>query len=61
MPAIDLSELPKPNVIETLDYEVILAETKAFITGLYPAEMQAAVTAAMTLESEPLNIMLPRT
>ncbi|EHL6538956.1 baseplate J/gp47 family protein [Escherichia coli] len=57
MPAIDLSELPKPNVIETLDYEVILAETKAFITGLYPAEMQAAVTAAMTLESEPLNII----
>lgn len=28
MPTIDLSQLPQPAIIESLDYEVILAQTK---------------------------------
>ena len=38
---IDLSQLPEPAVVETLDYEVILAERKAYLIGLWPAAEQA--------------------
>ena len=44
--------LPKPAIVETLDFEAILAEIVARIVALYPA---AATTIA--LESEPLNIL----
>ncbi|EWC40203.1 baseplate assembly protein [Stutzerimonas stutzeri] len=56
--AIDLSRLPSPNVIESLDYEQILAERKAYLLSLYPEAEQAAVAAALELESEPLNKLL---
>lgn len=52
---IDLSQLPAPDVIETLDYEAILAERKAALVALYPADQQAAITAVLELESEPLT------
>lgn len=57
MATIDLSELPPPEVIATLDYEVILSEVKARMISAYPEEKQSAVAAAMELESEPLNVM----
>lgn len=57
MATIDLSELPQPEVIATLDYEVILAEVKALMVSYYPDEQQAAIAAAIELESEPLNII----
>lgn len=57
MATIDLSELPPPEVIETLDYEVILDEVKELIISSYPEEQQSAIAAAMELESEPLNII----
>ncbi|MEQ5540503.1 baseplate assembly protein [Escherichia coli] len=57
MATIDLSELPPPEVIATLDYEVILSEVKEAIVSAYPEEKQSAIAAAMELESEPLNVI----
>lgn len=55
---IDLSQLPLPNIIETLDYEAILAERKACLVGLYPADEQATVSAQLELESDPRTKLL---
>jgi phage-related baseplate assembly protein len=55
---IDLSRLESPDVVETIDYETILAARKARLVSLYPADQQAEVAAALALESEPMNILL---
>ncbi len=55
---IDLSRLPAPDIVETIDYETLLAERKAKLVSLYPVDQQADVAAALTLESEPMNIHL---
>ncbi|WOD12785.1 baseplate J/gp47 family protein [Pseudomonas sp. NyZ704] len=55
---IDLSQLPPPNVVESLDYEQILAERKAYAISLWPAGQQAEVAATLALESEPLTKLL---
>lgn len=55
---IDLSLLPAPAVIEPLDYETILAERKARLIALTPAEDQAAMAATLALESEPIVKLL---
>ncbi|HDG7841762.1 TPA: baseplate J/gp47 family protein [Klebsiella quasipneumoniae] len=57
MPTIDLSQLPQPTIIEELDFEEILIEVKAVMVAAYPADQQAAVIAALSLESEPLNVL----
>ncbi|HHT0026150.1 baseplate assembly protein [Klebsiella michiganensis] len=57
MPTIDLSQLPQPTIIEELDFEEILIEVKAVMVAAYPVDQQTAVIAALTLESEPLNII----
>lgn len=57
MPTIDLSQLPQPTIIEELDFEEILIEVKAVMVAAYPAVQQAAVIAALALESEPLNVL----
>lgn len=57
MPTIDLSQLPSPTIIEALDFETILADVKAVMVAAFPEDQQSAVAAAMTLESEPLNII----
>lgn len=54
---IDLSQLPSPDVVETVDFETILAERKAYIVSLYPDAEQEAIAALIELESEPLNIL----
>ncbi|MFC0669467.1 baseplate J/gp47 family protein [Azotobacter chroococcum] len=56
--AIDLSQIPAPKVVETLDFEQILAERKATLVGYYPADEQAAVAAQLELESDPRTKML---
>ena len=56
--AIDLSQLPAPDVIETIDYETLLAERKLRLVSLYPADEQADVAARLELESEPLTKLL---
>ncbi|MBR8055664.1 baseplate assembly protein [Burkholderia vietnamiensis] len=55
---IDLSRLSSPDIVETIDFETLLAERKAALVALYPADKQAEVAAALALESEPMNIHL---
>ncbi|EML7114834.1 baseplate assembly protein [Klebsiella variicola] len=57
MPTIDLSQLPQPTIIEALDFEIVLTEVKAVMVAAFPEDQQTAVAAALTLESEPLNII----
>lgn len=57
MPTIDLSQLPSPQIIEELDFETILIDVKAVMVAAFPAEQQASVIAALSLESEPLNVI----
>lgn len=56
--AIDLSQVPAPDVVETIDFEQILAERKARLISYYPEDEQAAVTAQLELESDPRAKML---
>ncbi|MGK6329136.1 baseplate J/gp47 family protein [Erwinia sp. DT-104] len=58
MATIDLSQLPAPDVVETLDYETLLNERKATLISLYPAEQQDAVARTLALESEPVVKLL---
>ena len=56
--AIDLSQLPTPEVVEQIDYEQILAERKAYAVSLWPLEEQTEIAARLALESEPLTKLL---
>ncbi|PKQ80786.1 baseplate assembly protein [Aeromonas sobria] len=58
MSTITLSQLPQPDVLEILDYEAILAERKAYLVSLYPADQQASIAATLALESEPITKLL---
>ncbi|WP_213672798.1 baseplate assembly protein [Serratia marcescens] len=57
MPTIDLSQLPSPEIIEELDFESILIDVKAVMVAAFPDDQQASVAAALSLESEPLNVI----
>lgn len=50
---IDLSQLPPPDVIETLDYDALLTDALARMTALMPE-----VSDALALESEPLRKLI---
>lgn len=56
--AIDLSQLPPPQIVEQIDFELILAERKAYMISLWPAEEQAEIAARLDMESEPLTKLL---
>ncbi|WP_285354636.1 baseplate J/gp47 family protein [Pseudomonas sp. lyk4-R2A-10] len=56
--AIDLGQLPAPQVVEQIDYEQILAERKAHAISLWPIEEQAEIAARLDMESEPLTKLL---
>ncbi|ROM60414.1 baseplate assembly protein [Pseudomonas rhodesiae] len=56
--AIDLSQLPAPQIVEQIDYELILAERKAYMISLWPIEEQAEISARLEMESEPLTKLL---
>lgn len=56
--AIDLSQLPAPQIVEQIDLELILAERKAYMISLWPVEEQAMIAARLKLESEPLTKLL---
>ncbi|HHQ4530122.1 TPA: phage tail tape measure protein [Aeromonas hydrophila] len=58
MSNVDLTQLPPPEVEETLNFEAILAKRKATLISYYPADQQAAIAATLELESEPLNKLL---
>ena len=51
---IDLSQLPPPDVVESIDFETIFARRKARLIALYPPEQRADIAAVLELESEPL-------
>ncbi|UGA39236.1 hypothetical protein JOS77_06595 [Chromobacterium haemolyticum] len=56
--AIDLTRLPAPAVIEPLDYETLLAQYKAKLLQLAPAELRDSLAASLQLESESLTLFL---
>ena len=56
--AIDLSQLPAPQIVEQIDFELILAERKAYMISLWPIEEQPQIAARLELESEPLTKLL---
>lgn len=57
MATVDLSQLPQPQIIEVLDFEVILQDVTSVMIAAFPAAQQASVTAALALESEPLAVI----
>ncbi|CAI0993187.1 Uncharacterized homolog of phage Mu protein gp47 [Serratia proteamaculans] len=54
MATIDLSQLPRPNVIEALDFETLFSERKERLISLYPEEEWEAVRRTLAFESEPI-------
>ncbi len=54
MATIDLSQLPRPNVIEALDFETLYTERKERLISLYPEEERKAVRRTLGFESEPI-------
>ncbi len=55
---IDLSLLPAPQVLETLDFETILASRKATVLALLPEDEREAAANVLSLESEPATKLL---
>ncbi|EFK3044343.1 baseplate assembly protein [Escherichia coli] len=50
---IDLSQLPAPDAVETLDFETLFADRKKRFISLYPKEQQTEVARTLEYESEP--------
>lgn len=55
---IDLSLLPKPDLVENLDYEELLESNKQVFLDNLPAEIRNDVANTIALESEPITILL---
>ena len=55
---INLSLLPKPNVVEPLNFEEIFADLKQHFLAKVPVNFLDAATETIELESEPLAILL---
>ncbi|WP_140186796.1 baseplate J/gp47 family protein [Providencia stuartii] len=58
MPTIDLSQLPPPDVVEALDYELLLQSYKTALIEATPENIREVVTQTLTLESEPLTKLM---
>lgn len=58
MNAVDLSQLPPPQVVDVPVFETLLAQRKADFIALHPPEERAAVAATLELESEPVVKLL---
>ncbi|WP_338803332.1 baseplate assembly protein [Xenorhabdus griffiniae] len=58
MPTIDLSQLPPPDVVESLDFETLFAERKSALIALYPPEQRESIARTLALESEPITKLL---
>lgn len=56
--AIDLSQLPPPQIVEQIDFELILAERRAYMISLWPVDEQAQIAARLAKDSEPLTKLL---
>lgn len=55
---IDLSLVPAPDLIDTLDFESILSDRKAALLALWPEADRPALTATLAIESEALTLFL---
>lgn len=55
---IDLSKLPSPDIIETIDFETLLSTLKAKFVALHAKEEQAEISETLKLESEPIARLL---
>ncbi len=55
---IDISTLPAPDAVEALNFETILSQKKALLLSLLPDDRREEVALTLTLESEPLTILL---
>ncbi|MEQ4693292.1 baseplate assembly protein [Providencia manganoxydans] len=58
MPTIDLSQLPPPDVVESLEFELIFTERKNALIAAMPEEQREAIVRTLALESEPLTKLL---
>ena len=58
MPSVDLSQLPPPAVVETIDFEALFAARKAKMIAAAPEEIRVAIAATLELDSEPLTMLL---
>lgn len=58
MTQIDLSQLPKPSLIESLDYETILARRKTAFLNRFKASEHEQWQHTLALESEPVTKLL---
>lgn len=54
----DLSKLPAPDIIESLNFEALFAQRKEKFISLYPAEQQSEVAKTLQYESEPIVKLL---
>lgn len=55
---IDLSQLPPPVVVEPLDFETLFNERKEAFIALYPEDEQDVIRRTLSLESEPITMLL---
>ena len=58
MNIIDLSQLPAPGIVESLNFESIFEANKQLLVSLYPELQRADINAVLQLESEPLVKLL---
>lgn len=56
--AIDLSRLAAPELVQSIDFETLLAERKTRLIALTPPDKQAEIAATLELESEPMVLLL---
>ena len=54
----DLSKLPAPDVIESLDFEALFTQRKEKFLSLYPVEQQNELAKTLQYESEPIVKLL---
>ena len=55
---IDLSQLRPPVVVEPLDFETLFNERKEAFIALYPEDEQDVIRRTLSLESEPITMLL---
>jgi phage-related baseplate assembly protein len=55
---LDLSQLPAPVVVETLDFDTTLAQRQEMLIALFPADMQDSVRRTLKLISDPSEKLL---
>lgn len=58
MTTIYLSQLPKPDVVEILDFDTLLARRESALIAACTIEIRDAIAQTLALPSEPLTKLL---